>query len=272
MSQHKVLLVTGASSGFGESTARLFASKGYQVVIAARRGERLQAIANDITSKGGQVLPVPTDVTDFDQVERLVQTTIQQFGRIDVLFNNAGFGRIDWLVNLDPVRDVKAQIDVNLLGMVWVAQTVLPVMIAQHSGHIINMASMAGFVATPTYTIYAATKYAIRGFSEALRREVRIHGVIVSGIYPGGARTEFSQVAGIKRTTRITTPAFMVLSSEEVANEVWRLVQRPRRTRIIPWLLNLAAWGNLLIPGVYDKVIENRFVKPERGDSLPSHE
>lgn len=264
MSQNKVVIVTGASSGFGEATARLFARKGYAVVIAARRLERLEALAKEITSQGGQVLTVQTDVTKLEQVQQLVQTTIQEFGRLDVLFNNAGFGRLNWLEDLDPVKEVKAQIDVNLLGMVWMAQAVLPVMISQHSGHIINMVSMAGFVATPTYCIYAATKFAMRGFSEALRREVGIHGIRVSAIYPAGARTEFSQVAEIKRKSRIKTPAFMVLSPEEVAGEAWKLVQRPRRTHIIPWLMNLAAWGNILMPGLYDRIIENRFVKPER--------
>lgn len=264
MSKNKVILVTGASSGFGEATARLFAQKGYAVVIAARRYQRLETLADEINGQGGLVLPVQADVTKLEQVKHLVQTTIEEFGRLDVLFNNAGFGRINWLDELDPEKEVKAQIDVNLLGMVWMAQAVLPVMISQQSGHIVNMVSMAGFVATPTYTIYAATKFAMRGFSEALRREVRIHGIRVSAIYPGGARTEFNQVAGINRKTRIKTPSFMVLSPEQVAGEVWKLVLHPRRTHIIPWLLKLAALGNSMMPGLYDRIIENRFVKPER--------
>ncbi len=196
MTGERVILVTGASSGFGEATARLFARNGYRVAIAARRLERLEALAREIEGQGGEVLPVQTDVTQLEQVQALVQSILQHFGRIDILFNNAGFGRLDWLENLDPVKDVKAQIEVNLLGLIWTAQAVLPLMIAQRSGHIINMASMAGFVATPTYTIYAATKYAVRGFSEALRREVHIHGIQVSALYPGGAQTEFSEVAG----------------------------------------------------------------------------
>ena len=265
MTGKQVILVTGASSGFGEATARLFARKSYRVAIAARRLGRLEALAGEIEQLGGEVLPVQADVTQLEQVQALVQSTYQHFGQIDVLFNNAGFGRINWLENLDPVKDVKGQIEVNLLGLVWTAQAVLPIMIAQKSGHIINMASMAGFVATPTYTIYAATKYAVRGFSEALRREVHIHGIQVSALFPGGAQTEFSEVAGIKRTTRIKTPKYMVLSPDEVAGEVWKLVRRPKRTRIIPWPLRLAAMGNYFFPGLYDRAIENLFVKPERG-------
>ena len=266
MAMERVILVTGASSGFGEATARLFAQNGYRVAIAARRLERLEALAGEIEGQGGEVLPVQTDVTQLEQVQALVQSVLQHFGRIDILFNNAGFGRIDWLENLDPVKDVKAQIEVNLLGLVWTAQAVLPLMIAQRSGHIINMASMAGFVATPTYTIYAATKYAVRGFSEALRREVHIHGIQVSALYPGGAQTEFSEVAGIKRTTRIKTPQKILLSPDDVAGEVLKLVRRPKRTRIIPWQLRLAAMGNYFLPGLYDRAIEYLFVKPERGN------
>jgi NADP-dependent 3-hydroxy acid dehydrogenase YdfG len=115
------------------------------VVITARRLERLEDLAGEIEREGGEVLPVQADVTKLEQVQDLVQTAYQRFGRIDVLFNNAGFGRLDWLENLDPVKDVKAQIEVNLLGLVWTAQAVLPIMITQRSGHIINMASMAGF-------------------------------------------------------------------------------------------------------------------------------
>lgn len=265
MSTEPVIVVTGASSGFGEATARLFAGKGYRVAMAARRLDRLQTIAGEIRQAGGEALPWQTDVTHLEQVQSLVQGTFQQYGRIDVLFNNAGFGRLKWLEELDPLKDVKAQIDTNLLGMAWMTQAVLPIMMNQRSGHIINMASMAGFLATPTYTIYAATKFAVRGFTEALRREVRIHGIRVSALYPGGADTEFNEIAGIQRTTRIKTPRFMVLSSKQVAEEVWKLVRKPKSTRILPWELRLAAWGNILAPGVFDWVIEKMFVKPERG-------
>jgi NADP-dependent 3-hydroxy acid dehydrogenase YdfG len=265
MSALPVILITGASSGIGEATARLFALKGYRVVIAARRSERLDALAEDLRGEGAEVLPVKTDVTDLTQIQRLTNSSLEKFGRIDILFNNAGFGRLKWLEELDPMVDIKAQIDTNLLGMIWMTQAVLPGMIAQRSGHIINMSSMAGYIATPTYTIYAATKFAVRGFTEALRREVHIHGIHVSAIYPGGATSEFNEVAGINRTTNVRTPDFLVLSPQVIAEAVWDLVQRPKRARLMPWLLYLASWGNLVAPGLYDVLIERLFVKPERG-------
>ena len=181
-----VILITGASSGFGEATARLFAQKGYRVVLAARRYDRLESLAREIEEQGGQALPVQTDMARLEQVQSLANVAIDRFGQIDVLFNNAGFGRMDWLEDLDAHHDIENQVVVNVLGMIWMAQAVLPYMIQRQSGHVINMASAAGFVGTPSYTVYAATKYAIRGFSEALRREVGAFGVHVSLICPGG--------------------------------------------------------------------------------------
>ncbi|MCJ7657703.1 MAG: SDR family oxidoreductase, partial [Anaerolineales bacterium] len=199
MSSSPAIIITGASSGIGAATARIFADRGYRVTLAARRLERLEALAQEIKSAGGEALSVATDVTQLNDIRNLVQTTLNEFGQIDVLFNNAGFGRLDWLENLDPVKDIEAQFRVNLLGVILTAQAVVPHMIERCAGHIINMGSIAGLVATPTYTVYSASKFAVRGFTEALRREVGIYGVKVSGIYPGGVATEFSQHTGARR-------------------------------------------------------------------------
>jgi short-subunit dehydrogenase len=120
-------------------------------------------------------------------------------------------------------------------------------------------------VATPTYSIYAAGKFAVRGFSEALRREVGVYGIHVSVIYPGGVRTEFGEHTGAKRKTRTTTPASLKLAPEQVARAVFEVVQRPRRTVILPWVMTLTAWANALFPGFVDWFIEKRFTRPERG-------
>jgi short-subunit dehydrogenase len=261
-----VILITGASSGIGASTARLFASQGYRVVLAARRIERLEMLAQEIGSNGGEALPVATDMTELKDIRNLVQITLDRFGRIDVLLNNAGFGRLDWLENLDPVKDIEAQVRVNLLGVILMAQAVVPHMIERRAGHIINMGSIAGFVAAPTYSMYSASKFAVRGFNEALRREVGIYGVHVSGIYPGGVATEFSQHTGAQRKSGATTPDSLRLSPEEVAKRVWGIVERPRRSVIIPGIMRLVVWINALLPGVVDEVIERRFTRIERDE------
>jgi short-subunit dehydrogenase len=259
-----VILITGASSGIGEASARLFAQKGYRVVLAARRMERLQSLAEEIQSAGGEALPVATDVTQLDQLENLVSTAIQEYGQIDVLLNNAGFGHMNWLEKMDPQRDIESQLQVNLHGVIHTTRLVLPHMLARRQGHIINMASIAALIATPTYSIYAATKFGLKGFTEGLRREVGAMGIHVSGIYPGGVATEFADHTGRKPGTKITTPKAIKLSSEDVAQTVWRVVQRPRRSVVIPRIMLPAVWLNTLFPGLVDWGIGRFFTRAQR--------
>ncbi len=266
----KVVVVTGASSGIGEATAREFGRAGAKVVLAARRLDRLEALARELEGlgTGASALPVAADLSRQEDIAALVSQAQQRFGRIDVLFNNAGFGRLDWLENLEPVKDIAAQLNVNVLGVIQTTRQVLPLMIAQRGGHVINMASVAGLVGTPTYTIYAACKFAVRGFSEALRREVAPWGIRVSVIYPGGVATEFGSHAGIKRKTKATTPAWMRLSAEEVGRAVVGLVRRPRAGLIITWPFRFSVLLNNLLPGLVDWTTINQYTKLERGDEL----
>jgi hypothetical protein len=264
MSHQPVILVTGASSGIGEAAARLFAREGYRVSLGARRLERLQAVARGIESDGGQSIAVQSDLTRFEDIQRLISKTLDQFGQIDVLLNNAGFGRLKWLEDLDPMEDIQAQLQINLIATILVAREVLPHMIQRGSGHIINIGSLGGFVATPTYTVYSASKFGVRGFTEALRREVGVYDVHVSGIYPGAVNTEFKQHADVKRKTGQTTPESLRLEPEEVARAVLSVVRRPRRELIIPWQMRLTVWMNILFPGIVDWIIENRFTRLER--------
>ncbi len=266
----KVVIVTGASSGIGEATAREFGREGAKVVLAARRVDKLQTLAQEIDTMntGAQAYVVQADLSKLEDIQKLVTDTIAIFGRIDVLVNNAGFGRLDWLENLDPIKDIQAQIDVNVMGVIQTTRQVLPVMIAQRSGRIINMCSTAGLVATPTYSIYAASKHAVHGFSEALRREVKPWGIDVSLIYPGGVVTEFTAHAGIKRKTNATTPKFMLLTAEQVAQAVVKLVRHPRRMWIIPWLWSVTVFMNRFFPGLVDRTTINNFTIPERAEEL----
>jgi len=232
--------------------------------------DRLEALAQEINSMGtgAEALVVQADLSKLENIKSLITKTLDKYGRIDVLVNNAGFGRLDWLENLDPAKDIQGQFDVNVLGVIQTTRQALPVMIKQRSGHIINMCSMAGLVATPTYTIYAACKHAVHGFSEALRREVRPWGIVVSIIYPGGVTTEFGQHAGIKRKTGATTPRFLLLTAEQVGQAVVQLVRSPRAMRIIPWLWSFSVWLNRNFNGLVDYTTINRFTIPEREDEL----
>ncbi len=249
-------IITGASSGIGEAAARVFARRGYRVALAARRRERLEALADEIRAAGGEALVVPTDVSDAQAVETMVQTTLDAWGRIDVLVNNAGFGRLRWLENLHPLDDIEAQVRVNVLGVMWAARAVLPHMIEQRRGHIVNVSSVAGWLAAPGYTIYSATKFAVRGFTEALRREVSVFGVHVSGFYPGPVATEFGEHIGSKRKAKM--PDWMVLTSEQTAEMIYRMVTRPRRSLTVPWWFLPILWFNSHFPALSDWV-QTRF-------------
>jgi short-subunit dehydrogenase len=264
MPDSPVILITGASSGIGAATARLFGRQGYRVVLAARRKEHLDSIAEEIDAFGGESLVVPMDITRLEEIENLVTCSLEHFGQIDVLLNNAGLGRLSWLENLDFTEDIDFQIQVNLTGLIQTTRAVLPHMLVRKQGHIINMGSMASLIATPTYTVYAATKYGIRGFTEALRREVGVSGIEVTGIYPGGVATEFGQKAGIKRKTGISTPKYLKLTAEDVAQAILRVVKKPRRAVIMPGMMRPMVWLSVLLPGVVDWVIEQRFTRKER--------
>jgi len=258
----KIVLITGASSGFGADAARLFAKEGCVVVLAARRLDRLIALAEEIQAAGGQAFPQPLDVTEQTQIDEAVQSVLERFGRIDVLFNNAGFGRLQWLETLDPIADIDAQIDVNLRGVIQVARAVLPSMLAHRSGTIINMSSVAGRIAAPLYTIYAATKFGVRAFTDALRREVAPFGVRVCGVYPGGATTEFSQHTGTSEVKKKLKPLkFMNMTSEYVARKVVSLARRPRRSVTIPWWMIPLIWIDFFFPGLVDWFLKVAFVK-----------
>jgi NADP-dependent 3-hydroxy acid dehydrogenase YdfG len=158
---NKVVVITGASSGLGEATARHLAAQGAAVVLGARRAGRIAALAGELTAAGHKAIAVPTDVTDRDQVRRLVDTAVEEFGRIDVMLNNAG------LMPLAPLERLKLDewdrmIDVNIKGVLHGVAAALPHMQARKSGHIINVSSVYGHVVDPGATVYCATKFAVR--------------------------------------------------------------------------------------------------------------
>jgi len=266
MSDTPVLVVTGASSGIGAATAELFGGRGYRVVLAARRLEHLEALARGIAAGGGEALPIATDVTQLHEIQNLVDVAMGRYGRIDVLFNNAGLARSRLLEDSDPEKEIELQLRVNLAGLIQTTRAVLPHMIERRNGHIINMSSIAGLVGTPTFSVYAATKSSVRGFGESLRREVKRYGIFVSTIYAGAVDTEFAQHSGITGKVGVTTPKFLTLSAEEVARTVLRVVDRPRRSVVIPGPMRFWVWANMLFPGLVDWVVERRMNGAERGE------
>ena len=264
----KTALITGGSRGIGRAIAAAYADAGAGVFVCGRNPADLEDTLREIRNNGFEIDGVAGDVARPTDVQRIVAAAIERHGKIDVLVNNAGFGRLDWLEELDPKKDIEAQFDINVLGVVQTTRLALPVMIQQRSGHIINMGSIAGLIATPTYTIYAASKHAVHGFSEALRREVKPWGIHVSLIYPGGVTTEFAEHTGFKRKTKATTPKYLLLSAEDVGRAVVQLVRRPRAMWIVPWMWTLLVLANRLFPSIMDYVAVTGFTIPERAEEL----
>jgi len=185
----KVVVITGASSGLGEATARLLSARGASVVLGARRIDRLRVLADELSRRGGKALAVPTDVVQCDQVKRLVDAAVQTYGRIDVMINNAGLMPQALLERL-KIDEWNQMIDVNIKGVLHGIAAALPHMKQQKAGHFINVSSVAGHRVGPGFAVYAATKYAVRALSEGLRQEVKPYNIRTTVISPGAVATE----------------------------------------------------------------------------------
>jgi len=190
MTGRRVAIVTGASSGIGMATAEALARKGYAVALAARRLERLEEVARRCRDAGGEGRIFITDVADPAQVEALVAGVVEEFGRVDVMVNNAGYG-VFARVHETPPEQMRAIFQVNFFGVFHGCRAVAPVMIRQRSGHIFNVSSVIGKRGTPFHGAYCATKFAVCGLTEAMRVEMKPYGVHVTAVCPALTETEF---------------------------------------------------------------------------------
>jgi NADP-dependent 3-hydroxy acid dehydrogenase YdfG len=185
----KVVVITGASSGLGEASARHLSALGATVALGARRSDRINTLASDLKKNGKKALAITTDVTRVDQVKRLVDEAVKAFGRIDVILNNAGLmpqSRLELL----KIDEWDQMIDVNIKGVLYGIAAALPYMQQQKSGHIINVSSVAGHKVRPGGVVYSATKTAVRVLSEGLRQEVKPYNIRTTVISPGAVDTE----------------------------------------------------------------------------------
>lgn len=224
--ENKVVIITGASSGLGAATAGRLGKAGAKLMLAARREERLKELVSKIEQEGGTAKYQVTDVTNRDQVEALVQTTLQTYGRIDVLVNNAG------LMPLSPLEATKVDeweqmIDVNIKGVLYGVAAVLPTMYEQKSGHIINLSSVAGHKVFSGGTVYCATKFAVRAISEGIRMES--NGLIRStNISPGAVDTELPHTITDQETAKGVDQLYSVaIDADAIARAIAYAIEQP---------------------------------------------
>ena len=203
---NQVVIITGASSGIGEATARRLVRGGARVVIAARRAERLDTLARDLDPTGSRVLVVAGDVTSDADRRKLVEAALKKFGRIDALVNNAGYGTRG-PVEIVPIEAIRKNFETNVFSLLALTQLVLPAMRERGSGCIVNIGSVAGRIARPLSSIYDATKHALEALTDGLRGELKPFGVRVTLIRPGFIVTEFIDAASKALTSTRTMPA-----------------------------------------------------------------
>ena len=238
-----VVVVTGASSGFGELASLRFARAGSSVVLAARRMDRLEAVAERIVSNGGSALAVPCDVAERADLEALRDRVAGAFGRCDVLVNNAGIPGGGRFEDLEP-EQIDRVIRVNVLGVMLGTKAFLPMMLERGRGHVVNVASLAGRFATPGAAIYGASKHAVVAFSEALYHELRPKGILVTSVNPGFSPTESFPGAGIRHGIRLPPDRVAKLIVDVVRAGTAPEVSIPR------WPAALQAF-RILMPPVY---------------------
>ncbi|MBS0970745.1 NAD(P)-dependent oxidoreductase [Chimaeribacter arupi] len=228
----KVVVITGASSGIGEATARRLSAAGACVVLGARRLDKLNALAEEITAAGGKVEVAKTDVANLQDVEALVNKAVEVFGRVDVLINNAGImpnSRLDEL----QVDDWNRAIDINLKGTLYGIAAALPFMKAQNSGHIINVSSLSGHRVRPTTAVYSATKFAVRAISEGLRMEMTPYNIRSTIISPGPVDTDLpSSVTNAAVAEQVRKIHEIAIPVETLADTIVFAISQPETVDI----------------------------------------
>ena len=231
--REKVVVIAGASSGIGESTARLLAGYGAKVVLGARRKDRIDAIVADITARGGSALGFRTDVIRRDDVEALAKGAIDEHGRIDAIVNNAGIMPIAPMAAL-KVEEWDRMIDVNIKGLLYGVAAALPIMQRQKQGHIINIASVFGFkVYAPGGTVYSATKFAVRAITEGLRVELRPDNIRCTMISPGAVATELPESSSEEATRRSLREFYRIaVPADSIARAIAYAIEQPAEVEI----------------------------------------
>lgn len=259
------VLITGASQGIGKATALLFAHKGYNVVLAAREANRLNAVAQELRTKGHDALAFPTDVSNPQQVNMLVDKALATYGRLDVLVNNAGICSSGSMENTS-LEDWHKVIDVNLWGCVHTIQALLPHFLERKAGTIVNVGSFGGKVPLPYMTVYCTSKYAITGLTETLRLELEPKGIQVCGVHPSVTNTAFitrSIFSGRddheknERQQQMQQLIESPLASqpEDVAKAIWNVVKHPQ-AEVVVGTAAVAAATYRFAPGLMHWILQ----------------
>jgi short-subunit dehydrogenase len=247
-----VVLVTGASSGIGRATAEAFARAGASVVLTGRNLERLKEVAEQAGRTEGKLVVLSLDVTNREQVFSVVDQAAKELGRLDILINNAGIGQCLPLVEL-RWEDAQRIVDTNVMGIVHAIQAAIPILRKQGGGQIVNIASTAGWKGIPMMSVYCATKFAVRGLSEALRMELKKDSIEVITVNPGTTDTDFFNRSVVNsKGFWLKRPWFH--SAESVAKAVLRACARHQREVVLTPEGKMMVFINKIAPGFVDRM------------------
>ncbi len=248
--RRRSVLVTGASSGIGRAAALAFGTLGDSVTLVARREHRLQEVAEQIERAGGHALVFSADLAARNSAEDAVDAAVKEWGRLDVIVNNAGYGVYGSIEECFP-EDFERQMRVNYLAVVYGTKRALPHMRAQGSGSIINVCSISGMLASPLDATYCASKFAVTAFTDVLRMELAHSNIHVSMISPGYTKTEWAE-AVVQRRPFSWRTRMRPLPAERVAQLIVSCADRPQRNIIVPGALQFPLWLQRLSPRLHD--------------------
>jgi short-subunit dehydrogenase len=260
--KNKVVIITGASSGIGRALAEEFAREKARIVIAARSGDKLEQLRTRLEKTGSEVLPVTMDVSREEDCKRLIEETVERFGRIDILVNNAGVSMRALFrdVSLDVIRTL---MDINFWGTVYCTHYALPYLL-ESNGSVVGVSSIAGNKGLPGRTGYSASKFAVQGFLETLRIENRNTGLHVLIACPGFTASNIRQTAlAADGSAQGESPRDEgnMMSAEQVAGEIVRAVRKRKKFLVLTLQGKLVIWLNKFFPGLIDRMVYNHMAK-----------
>jgi uncharacterized protein len=258
----KVIVITGASSGIGGQSAEEFAKLHANVILVSRNEAKLQEMAIKLSKYQNKVFVYACDISKKDQVDKMGKTILEKFGKVDVLVNNAGFGILN-TVNATKIEEMESQMMTNFFGMMYCTKTFLPKMLEQRSGHIVNVASVAGSIGIPGMASYCASKFAMLGFSESLSHELKGTGVGITVVSPIMVRTNFFNHESFDKISRYSSTS---LSSKTVANAVVKAASSSRLEIVVPQFVRFVIWIKQTLPYLINPIVGLIFRKSMKSE------
>jgi short-subunit dehydrogenase len=256
----KIVVITGASSGIGKAAAIEFAKRGAKLAIVSRRKEKLEELQKSLEQFSTEVLVCPCDVSDKEAVKKMSDAVLEKFGKIDILVNNAGFAIYGMVTNL-TIEQIESQMQTNYFGMMYCTKNFLPILQQQNSGHIVNVASVAASFGLPGIAPYCASKFAMLGFSEGLKHELKGTNIGVTVVSPIMVRTNFFDHESFAKMPKYSPTS---LDPKTVASAIIRASESSRLEIIVPGIVRIGVWLKHTIPFVINPIMGATFRKLQK--------